>query len=249
VKWVARLTCPREIDKLTPFIFVSGTLFIVATPIGNLSDISERAKTILRDASVVACEDTRTSGNLLQHLGLKKPLFAYHEHNEQRMAPTLADRVAAGESVALICDAGTPTLSDPGFRVVRECRRRGLTVTPIPGPCAFIAALSASGLPTHAFRYAGFLPPKSAARLRFLEGIRDAQETHILYESCHRIEKFTAEILETLGPERVICLARELTKLHETILTGPAALIAPQMCGNNLRGEFVVLIAPAGFVL
>ncbi|MDR3228157.1 MAG: 16S rRNA (cytidine(1402)-2'-O)-methyltransferase [Puniceicoccales bacterium] len=228
---------------------MSGLLTIVATPIGNLADISERAKNTLREADVVACEDTRVTGNLLRLLGIEKPLLAYHEHNERQLAPALAGRVAAGERVAVVCDAGTPGLSDPGFRVVRECRRRGLAVSPMPGPCALIAALSASGLPTNAFRFAGFLPPKSSARLRFLESIRDAAETVVLYESCHRVEKFAAEIVATLGPERVVCFARELTKLHETILTGAAGDIAPQLTGNNLRGEFVVLVAPAGFAL
>ncbi len=227
-----------------------GTLHIVATPIGNLGDISERAKNVLREADVIACEDTRTSGNLLRLLGIaEKALLAYHEHNEQTLAPALADRIAGGENIALICDAGTPTLSDPCFRVARECRRRGLPVTPIPGPCAFIAALSASGLPSNAFRYVGFLPPKSAARIRFLDTIRDAGETVILYESCHRIDKFAGEILEQLGEKRVVCIARELTKMHETMLTGAIADIAPKLAGNNLRGEFVVLIAPADFEL
>ncbi|MDR2513210.1 MAG: 16S rRNA (cytidine(1402)-2'-O)-methyltransferase [Puniceicoccales bacterium] len=226
-----------------------GSLFIVATPIGNLGDISARARAVLGTVDVVACEDTRTTGALLCHLGIEKPLIAYHEHNEIQLAPVLAARVAAGESVALACDAGTPALSDPGFRVVRECRRRALPVVPVPGACALVAALSASGLPTHAFRFVGFLPPKSSARLRFLATIRDAADTVILYESCHRICKFVGEILAELGPERVICIARELTKFHETILTGTAADVVPRIKGDNLRGEFVVLIAPEGFVL
>jgi 16S rRNA (cytidine1402-2'-O)-methyltransferase len=228
---------------------MSGILHIVATPLGNLADISERARNILREADLIVCEDTRVSGNLLRHLGVSRPLVACHEHNERRLVSGLADRVAAGESVAVICDAGTPGVSDPGFRVVRECRRRGLPVSPVPGACALVAALSASGLPTNAFRFMGFAPPKSAARKRLLEDIREAQETVILYESCHRIEKFAGEILEILGAERVICVARELTKIHETILTGAAAEVAPRLAGNNLRGEFVVLVAPAGFVL
>lgn len=228
---------------------MSGTLYIVATPIGNLADLSARALSTLRDATLIACEDTRTSLHLLRHHGIEKTLVAYHEHNEQQLAPALADRVAAGETIALISDAGTPTLSDPGFRVVRECRRRGLSVIPIPGANAVIAALSVSGLPTHAFRFAGFLAPKSAARVRFLETIRDAVDTTVLYESCHRVAKLAAEIHATLGPARVVCFARELTKLHETILTGTMADVLPRLSGNNLRGEFVVLVAPAGFVL
>jgi 16S rRNA (cytidine1402-2'-O)-methyltransferase len=225
------------------------SLLLVATPIGNLSDLSERAKNALREADVIACEDTRVSAKLLNLLGVKKPLLANHEHNERQLAATLADRVAGGETVALVCDAGTPPFSDPGFRAVRECRRRGLTVTPIPGPFAGIVALSASGLPTNAFRFVGFLAPKSAARLRFLETLREADETVVLYESCHRIEKFAAEIFDVLGGERVVCVARELTKLHETFLVGTAGEVVKQLKGDNLRGEFVVIIAPKNYVL
>lgn len=229
---------------------MSGSLLVVATPIGNLGDISDRAKKALESAAVIACEDTRNTGNLLKLLGIHRPLVANHGNNEKDIAAMLADRVAAGETVAVVSDAGTPAISDPGFRVVRECRRRGLTVTPIPGACAFVAALSASGLPTNAFAYHGFLQPKSAARIRFLEKIAaDTEITLVLYESCHRIGPFVTEIVEKLGPDRVICVAREVTKLHETILVGRAADIAPKMTGNNLRGEFVVIIAPADFAL
>ncbi|MDR1496949.1 MAG: 16S rRNA (cytidine(1402)-2'-O)-methyltransferase [Puniceicoccales bacterium] len=226
-----------------------GILSIVATPLGNLGDISERAQNVLREADLVVCEDTRVSAILLRHLGVSRPLMSCHEHNERRVAPLIADRVAAGEKVAVICDAGTPGVSDPGFRVVRECHRRGLPVSPVPGPCAFVAALVASGLPTNAFRFCGFAPPKSAARVRVLEGIREADETVIFYESCHRIEKFVQEIVTVLGEERVICVARELTKIHETILTGTAAWVRSSLTGNNMRGEFVVIVAPVEFVL
>ncbi len=229
---------------------MSGSLLVVATPIGNLGDISERAKEALAKADVVACEDTRQTANLMRHLGLHRPLVANHEHNEKDFAVVLADRVAAGETVAVVSDAGTPAISDPGFRAVRECRRRGLTVTPIPGACAFVAALSASGLPTNAFAYHGFLQPKSAARIRFLETVaRDTPMTLVVYESCHRVGSFVEEIVAKLGPDRVICVAREITKLHETILVGRAADLLPKMTGNNLRGEFVVIIAPADYAL
>lgn len=229
---------------------MSGSLLVVATPIGNLGDISERAKRALESASVIACEDTRTTANLMRHLGLHRPLVANHEHNEKDFAVVLADKVAAGETVAVVSDAGTPAISDPGFRAVRECRRRGLTVTPIPGACAFVPVLSASGLPTNAFAYHGFLQPKSAARIRFLESVAaETAMTLVLYESCHRVGSFAGEILEKLGPDRVVCIAREVTKLHETILVGRIADIAPKMTGNNLKGEFVVLIAPKDFAL
>lgn len=224
-------------------------LSVVATPIGNLSDLSPRARETLAAADCIACEDTRTSGNLLRRFGISRPLIACHEHNEAASAAGIAEKIAAGAHVALVCDAGTPTLSDPGFRVVRECRRRGLTVEPIPGACALIAALSASGLPTNAFAFHGFLPPKTAARRRFLEENRDAKMTLAVYESCHRIRAFAEEIAETLGAARVVCFARELTKLHETVLTGTISEILPRLVGKNLKGEFVVLIAPADFVL
>lgn len=224
-------------------------LSVVATPIGNLSDLSPRAQSVLASADCIACEDTRTTGNLLRKFGIERPLIAYHEHNEQVSAAGIAAKIESGAHVALVCDAGTPTLSDPGFRVVRECRRRGLAVEPIPGPCALITALSASGLPTNAFAYHGFLPPKTAARRRFLDENRASKITLAVYESCHRIRAFAEEIDEVLGSERVVCFARELTKLHETVLTGTIAEVLPKLIGKNLKGEFVVLIAPQDFVL
>ena len=200
----------REGEEISGNAPVRGArLSVTATPIGNLSDLSPRARETLAAADFIACEDTRTTG-----------LLAYHEHNEQASAAGIAAKIAAGAHVALVCDAGTPTLSDPGFRVVRECRRAGLAVESVPGPCALIAALSVSGLPTNAFAFHGFLPPKSAARRRFLEENRAAKMTLAVYESCHRIRAFAEEIAETLGEKRVVCFARELTKLHETVLTG-----------------------------
>ena len=226
-----------------------GHLYVVATPIGNLADLTERARAILGSVDLVACEDTRTTGGLLTRFGLHRELVAYHEHNETEAAERLVEQIAAGKSVALVSDAGTPAISDPGFRLVRACRRRGLPVVPVPGPSALTAVLSASGLPTNGFFYAGFLPPKSAARLAFLEKYRDFAYTLALYESCHRIDKFAAEIVEQLGPARVVCLAREVTKLHETFLVGPAADVQARLAKASLKGEFVVLIAPVDFVL
>jgi 16S rRNA (cytidine1402-2'-O)-methyltransferase len=226
-----------------------GTLYVVATPIGNLADLTERAAAILRSTRVVACEDTRTTRVLLDRLGARPELVAYHEHNEQAMAARLADRLAAGDSVALVSDAGTPALSDPGFRVVRECRRRGLPVVPVPGPSALLALLCSAGLPTNAFFFAGFLPPKTAARRAFLEKHRDFPHTIALYESCHRIAAFVGEIVEVLGEARVIAVGKELTKLHETILSGPAGEVRARLAKVALKGEFTVLIAPADFEL
>ena len=232
--------------SLTP---ARGTLHVVATPIGNLADLTERARAILGAVDLVACEDTRTTGALLTRLGLHKPLVAYHDHNETDAAEKIADQLAAGKSVALVSDAGTPTLSDPGFRLVRACRRRGLPVVPVPGPSALTAVLSASGLPTNGFLFVGFLPPKSAARLAFLGQYREFPFTLALYESCHRIEKFAAEMVAQLGPARIICLAREVTKLHETFLVGPAAEVQARLAAGSQKGEFTVLIAPADFIL
>ena len=227
----------------------SGTLYVVATPIGNLADLSERAAGILRTVDVVACEDTRTSRVLLDRIGANAAVVACHEHNEKRVAGELAGRLAQGTSIALISDAGTPALSDPGFRLVRECRRRGLPVVPVPGASAVLALLSSAGLPTNAFLYAGFLPPRSAARRTFLQDHRDFPHTIALYESCHRIAAFVDEIAVLLGDARVIAVGKELTKLHETILVGPAGSVREQLARLSLKGEFTVLIAPADYVL
>lgn len=233
-------------SSLTP---QPGTLYVVATPIGNLADLTDRARAILGQVDLVACEDTRTTGALLSRLGLRRDLFPYHEHNEVPAAEQLADAIAGGKSVAVVSDAGTPALSDPGFRIVRACRRRGLPVVPVPGPTALTAVLSASGLPTNGFLYVGFLPPKSAARIGFFEKHRAFEYTVALYESCHRIDKAVDEIVTTLGPDRVICVAKEVTKLHETFLVGPAADVRARLAKTSLKGEFVLLIAPADFVL
>lgn len=226
-----------------------GHLYVVATPIGNLSDLTERARSVLGEVDLVACEDTRTTGALLSRLGLRRELMAYHEHNEIEAAERLAERLAAGSSVALVSDAGTPGLSDPGFRLVRACRRRGLPVVPLPGPVAFAAALSASGLPTHGCLFAGFLAPKSSARLAFFQRYRELPFTIALYESCHRISKAVDDLVAALGPGRVICVAKEISKIHETFWTGPAGEVRGRLAAANLKGEFVLLIAPEGYVL
>jgi 16S rRNA (cytidine1402-2'-O)-methyltransferase len=227
----------------------AGHLYVVATPIGNLTDVTERARALLGAVDLVACEDTRTTGVLLSHLGCRRELFAYHEHNEIEAADRLVERLAAGASIALVSDAGTPGLSDPGFRLVRACRRRGLPVVPVPGPAALTAVLSASGLPTNGFLFAGFLPPKSSARTAFYARYRDFEYTVALYESCHRIDKAVADIVATLGESRVICVAKEVTKLHEAFLVGPAADVQQRLAQTSLKGEFVLLIAPPDYVL
>jgi 16S rRNA (cytidine1402-2'-O)-methyltransferase len=232
--------------SLTP---QSGHLYVVATPIGNLADLTARARAILGAVDLVACEDTRTTGAMLSRLEIRRDLFAYHEHNETEAAEFLVHRLMEGKSVAVVTDAGTPGMSDPGFRLVRACRRRGLPVVPVPGPSALTAVLSASGLPTNGFLFVGFLRPKASTRLAFLERHRDFAYTLALYESCHRVDKFVDEIVATLGPARVLCVAKEVTKVHEAFLTGPAADVRARLAKTSLRGEFVVLIAPAGYQL
>ncbi|MBI2812731.1 MAG: 16S rRNA (cytidine(1402)-2'-O)-methyltransferase [Opitutae bacterium] len=239
------MTTPAANPSLVP---QPGHLYVVATPIGNLADLTARARAILGTVDIVACEDTRTTGAMLTRLGLRRELTPYHEHNETEVAEKLAEQISLGKSVAVVSDAGTPGLSDPGFRIVRACRRRGLPVVPVPGACAVTAVLSASGLPTNGFLFAGFLPPKSAARLAFLEKHRDFDYTLALYESCHRIDKFAAEIVDALGADRVICIAKEVTKLHETFLVGLAGDVQARLAKMSLKGEFVVLIAPKDFV-
>jgi 16S rRNA (cytidine1402-2'-O)-methyltransferase len=226
-----------------------GHLYVVATPIGNLADLTERARALLGAVDLVACEDTRTTGAMLVRLGLRRELIAYHEHNEIEAAERLVGLLAEGKSIAVVTDAGTPGLSDPGFRVVRACRSRGVPVVPVPGANALIAVLSASGLPTNAFLFAGFLPPRSAARTAFLERYREFPYTLVFYESCHRIDKFVDEIVATLGADRVLCVAKEVTKLHEAFLVGPAGEVCARLAKTNRKGEFVVGIAPADFVL
>jgi 16S rRNA (cytidine1402-2'-O)-methyltransferase len=235
-----------ENTSLTP---LPGHLYVVATPIGNLADLTDRSRAILGAVDLVACEDTRTTGVLLSRLGLHKSLASYHEHNEAGAAERLADELSAGRSIALVSDAGTPTLSDPGFRLVRACRRRGLPVVPVPGPSALTAVLSASGLPTNGFLFAGFLPPKSAARTAFFDRHRDFEFTIALYESCHRISKAVDEIVATLGADRVLCVAKEVTKLHEAFLVGPASAVQARLAAASLKGEFTLLVAPRDFVL
>lgn len=227
----------------------AGTLYLVATPLGNREDISARAIAILNTVDCIACEDTRTSGKLLSHYGIRKQMLAYHEHNERTQCEVILQKLQAGESVALISDAGTPNISDPGFRIVRACRSAQVPVVPIPGACALVLALCAAGLPTHQFFYGGFLAPKKAARQRFFETHREADYSLVIYESRHRIEKCVDDMMSILGGERVICLAREMTKLHETFLVGQASEVKLKLSGVQTKGEFVVVIAPDGYTL
>jgi len=229
----------------------SGTLTLVTTPIGNLSDITKRSVEALERANFIACEDTRVTGKLIYRLEIKTKgqLIPYHDKNEMQMANVIADRIATGEDVVLVADAGTPAISDPGFRLVRECRKRGLSVTAAPGVSAFVTALSISGLPSDRFLFAGFLAPKKAARKRFLEANKACDYTIVLYESCHRIEKLLHDLKDVLGPNRCICVCRELTKLHETVFTGSAEDVYAKVTSRSVKGEFVVCIAKKDFLL
>lgn len=233
-------------DHTTP-----GSLTLVATPIGNLSDLSERSAEHLRSADCIACEDTRVTGKLLSKLDIAKTgtLLSYREENEKQMAIELADRIAAGEQIVLVSDAGMPAISDPGFRLVRECQRRRLPVSCAPGATACTTALALSGLPTDGFLFTGFLPPKSAARKRFFEKYQDFEYTIVLYESCHRIIKFLNDLIEVLGEERCISVGRELTKLHETIYSGTAKNVRERVLKGSQKGEFVICIAKDAYEL
>ncbi|SDN21600.1 16S rRNA (cytidine(1402)-2'-O)-methyltransferase [Vreelandella arcis] len=223
-----------------------GTLYVVATPIGNLDDLSSRAARLLGEVTRVAAEDTRHSARLLTHLGLNKPMLSLHEHNEARRVDTLDSYLAAGEDIALISDAGTPLISDPGFVLVRELRARNRHIVPIPGPCALITALSGAGLPTDRFVFAGFLPAKPGARRQALDAWKTREETLVFYESPHRIVH-TLEALNEQMAGRDVVLARELTKTFETFLHGTPASLLEQLVAdpNQARGEFVVMVAGA----
>jgi 16S rRNA (cytidine1402-2'-O)-methyltransferase len=218
-----------------------GTLFVVATPIGNLGDISKRALEILQKVDLVACEDTRETIKLLNHFGIQKPLTSYHEFNEEKKAEELAQKLAANSDIALVSDAGTPAISDPGYRLVRLCRLRGIEVVPIPGASAAITALSASGIPSDEFMFVGFLPPKTQARRQKLASIVNVSCTLILYEAPHRIETTLADAQDVLG-DREVCVAREITKLHEEFLLGRISEVRTKI---KPLGEFVVVIAGA----
>ena len=219
-------------------------LYLVATPIGNLGDISLRALSVLARAELVAAEDTRHSKKLLSHFGLRGELTPYHEHNAERERPRLITRLRAGQSVALISDAGTPLISDPGYKLVRDALEQGLMVTSIPGPSAALAALTSSGLPTDSFLFAGFLPPRSGPRRARLEERKEVPATLVLFETAPRLAKSLADMADLLGArEAAIC--KELTKLHETVTRGLLDALAVELAEREtLKGEFVVVVAP-----
>jgi len=221
-------------------------LYLVGTPIGNLEDITLRALRVLKQADLIACEDTRQTQKLLNHFGIEKPTISYHEHNESSRAAELLEKLVEGARIAIVSDAGTPGISDPGFRLLSLAIERGVPVVPVPGPAAFVTALVSSGLPLQSFSFRGFLPSKSGARRRELEKIRESSQTQIFYETPHRIREALEEIVAIFGPERRVVAARELTKLHEEFLRGRAAeVLATVKSRGELKGEIVLLIGPS----
>lgn len=222
-----------------------GTLWVVATPIGNLGDLSPRAQQVLRDTDLIAAEDTRHSRTLLQHFGIATPLTALHEHNERAAVAALVAKLLEGVGVALVSDAGTPLVSDPGFRLVRAAREAGIAVSPVPGACAAIAALSVAGLPSDRFVFEGFLPAKSSARRTRLRELANENRTLVVYESSHRIAECCADLVAELGADREAALLREITKLHETHLGMTLGEIAARVEADREQrlGEFVLVLA------
>ena len=223
----------------------AGTLYLVATPIGNLEDITLRALRVLRECDVVAAEDTRHSGRLLKHFGISKPLLSYFQFNEARRSEEIIERLRRGGKVALITDAGSPGISDPGERVVKAAIAAGFRVESVPGACALVAALTVSGLPTDKFHFIGFLPHKSGQRRNKLESLKSFDGTLVLYESPYRIEKLLVGLSEVF-PERQVVLARELTKKFEEFLRGKPAALLEIARKRSLKGEFVVMVGPQG---
>lgn len=221
-----------------------GVLYIVATPIGNLEDMSYRAVRILREVALVAAEDTRHSRKLFAHFGITTPLTSCFSHNEMRKGEHLVQRLLQGEDVALISDAGTPAISDPGEVLVQLCIEEGIRVVPVPGACAVVAALSAAGLPTDVFTFVGFVPAKRTQRLEFLTCWGDKQHTVIAYEAPHRLGACLTDICSVLGDERGLVVARELTKVHEEIFRGSAAQALQHFSVQKVRGELVLLLEP-----
>jgi 16S rRNA (cytidine1402-2'-O)-methyltransferase len=225
----------------------TGILYVVATPIGHLDDLTFRARETLSAVDWIAAEDTRHSGRLLSHYGVSRPLVSLHEHNEKQKVPALVERLSGGERGALVSDAGTPLVSDPGYRLVRAAREAGLAVSPLPGPCAAIAALSVAGLPTDRFAFEGFLPPKAAARRTRLGALASEPRTLVFYEAVHRVAAVLADLADLFGGEREAVVARELTKAFEEVRAGALAELAAAAAdgGLTLKGEFVLVVAGA----
>jgi 16S rRNA (cytidine1402-2'-O)-methyltransferase len=222
------------------------SLYLVATPIGNLEDITLRALRVLKEVDLIACEDTRQTLKLLGHYGIKTRLVSYHEHNEMTKASELVVDLEGGAKIALVTDAGMPGISDPGFRLIALAIRHHVPVIPIPGASAFLAALVASGLPTDSFRFSGFLPAKAGQRRKLLESVKDTPRTQVFYEAPHRLLETLADVVEVLGSDRHVVVAREVTKIHEEFLRGRAKEVLQRLkARGDVKGEITLLIARA----
>lgn len=221
---------------------MAGKLYIVPTPVGNLEDMTFRAVEVLRNADLILAEDTRTSGQLLKHFGIKTPMKSHHKYNEHIEAPRIAERVLGGEKIALISDAGTPGISDPGFMLSRECRRVGAEVECLPGATAFVPALVASGIPCDRFVFEGFLPPKKGRKTR-LEFLAEDPRTVVIYESPKRVARTLSQLAEFFGAERVACVCREISKLHETYHEGTLGELSHYFEVNQAKGEIVIVVS------
>ncbi len=226
----------------------TGTLYVVGTPIGNLEDITFRAVRVLREVDVIAAEDTRHTGKLLQHFQIKTPQLSYHEHNQNQRSPQLLEQLSQGKAIALVTDAGMPGISDPGYHLIKACVNAGVTVVPIPGCSAVITALCAAGLPTERFVFEGFLPAKGKERQQQLEGLKSETRTLVFYEAPHRLRQTLQSLATTLGEDRRLVLARELTKLHEEFWRGTIADALAHYALREPQGEFTLVIAGAELV-
>lgn len=243
--WVSQWAQAIEEDGASKHSALPSGLYVVSTPIGNLGDITLRALWTLRAVDAVLCEDTRVTGKLLTLYGIKKPLISCHDHNEESRIADVLDKLERGQTLALVSDAGTPMIADPGFRLARACRKAGHPVVAIPGANALLAALTVSGLPTDSFLFSGFLPPKSAARKKALESLKTASPTLAFYESPQRIAAALADMRDVLGPERMGAIIREITKMHEEVRTDSLAALADfYEKAETPKGEIVLLVAP-----
>ena len=220
-----------------------GTLYVVATPIGNLEDITLRALRVLREVDMIACEDTRHTARLLAHYDIRKPTTSYHEHNESQKAGALLDKLESGLQIALVSDAGTPCISDPGYRIVRQAHERRIPVVPVPGPCSFVAALSASGRASDAFTFLGFLPSRKSARVGFLSDLKDEERTLIFFESPDRLMETLEDVGKILG-RRLMTIAREITKVYEELFSGTASEAIEYFSKRPVKGEIVLIVEP-----
>jgi 16S rRNA (cytidine1402-2'-O)-methyltransferase len=224
-------------------------LVIVPTPIGNFGDISPRSLEALAGCDFVLCEDTRVCSRLLGHFNIKKKMLVYRDDGEEARVPKIIDLIRDGQVICLTSDAGTPTISDPGYRIVNACRRLGIPVESIPGPCAGIVALAGSGLPSNGFLFLGFLPHRESARIKTFQKYANFEHSVIFYESCHRILGFLENLLAIHGPHRIICVAKEMTKIHETFYVGEVGRIFSEIAKFSPKGEYVVVVAPENFKL